>query len=451
MSGGPRHFGDSYVQMYEGRQAKNVTFLVTHRCNLRCTYCYEHHKSDARMSLETAKQCVDLLFAEDERQSPLVNEHDAHGLILDFIGGEPLLEIGLIDDIMAYFLSRAIEKKHRWATNYMISMSTNGLLGDEPAVKRFLQKYAGRVSVGVTIDGDRAAHDACRVDAEGRGSYDRAIRMFRAVTDEAGRRHTKYTVAPGNLPLLAASVRHLIENEGVGTVHCNCVYEAGWTAAHARELYRQLKEISDWVRKNAPKVYVSILDWQAGGHLPDSDTQNWCGGAGRMLAFDVDGTVLPCMRYSPLSVGEKQPLYRIGDVGAGIARRPDDAARLAALQRITRQSQSAQECLECPINEGCAWCTAYNYEVTGSPDRRVTYICEMHKARVLAQVYHHNHRHLENPAHPPKAMRVPRAWAVPIVGEAEYEALCALAARAGAPGEKAEEGTGNGRADSAGN
>ncbi|NBK80597.1 hypothetical protein D5272_19205, partial [bacterium D16-76] len=106
------------------------------------------------------------------------------------------------------------------------------------------------------------------------------------------------------------------------------------------------------------------------------------------------------------------------------------AARLAALRSITRQSQSRAECLECPIASGCAWCTAYNYERTGSPNRRVTYICQMHRARVLAQCYHHNRKHLAHPEHAPKKMYIPKDWAVPIVGEEEYARLLALAAQA---------------------
>ena len=418
-------FTDTYVRMFPGKRLKTVTFIVTHQCNLRCTYCYEHHKGEEKMSLDTAKKCIDLLFAEDAKHSQLVNEKDAHGIILDFIGGEPLLEIDLIRDIMSYFLSRAIELKHRWAVNYMISMSTNGLMGDDPRVRQFLKEFEGRVSISVTIDGDKAAHDACRVDCQGCGSYDRAIKMFREVSGPDGKRQTKYTIAPGNLTLLASSVRHLVLEEGVDTLHCNCVFEEGWTMEHARELYRQLKTISDMIQENGLDTYVSILDWDAGDHVPDTETQNWCGGDGKMLAFDVDGTILPCLRYSSLSIGN-QPVYRIGDVESGLAVREDDKERLDALRRITRQSQSKQECLDCPINQGCAWCTAYNYEKTGTPDKRVTYICDMHKARVLAQCYHHNRLHLLDSAHAAKAMNVPRDWAVEIVGEAEYEALRAL-------------------------
>ena len=425
-----RQWQNLYPQLYEGRKVKDVTFIVTHQCNLRCTYCYEGHKSDRRMDLETAKRCVDLLFAEDARGSELVNDVDAHGLILAFIGGEPFLEIELVDQIMSYFLDRAMELDHRWQTQYMVNISTNGTLGDDPRVQRFMRKYAGRLSVSVTIDGAKEAHDACRVDLQGNGSYDRAIQMFRQTGGPEGGRTTKYTIAPGNVHLFAEAVRHLVLEEGVETLNCNCVYEEGWTLEHARELYRQLKQTSDMLRESGTDTYVSILDWEAGEPLPETDTQNWCGGDGRMLAFDVDGTVLPCMRYSSISI-DNRPSFRIGDVECGIARRADDRERLEVLKGITRQSQSEQKCLDCPIASGCAWCTAYNYERTGTPNKRVTYICNMHQARVLAQCYHHNMLHRKDPAHAPKAMHIPEDWAVEIVGREEYRRLVELAQEAG--------------------
>lgn len=423
-------FSDRYIRWYGvDKLAKTVTFIVTHQCNLRCTYCYEHHKSDQHMTLDTAKKCVDLLFEEDAKGNPLVNEKDANCLILDFIGGEPLLEIDLIDQIMTYFLNKAIELDHRWQTKYMIAMSTNGVLGDNPKVQKFMDKYRGRFSLGVTIDGDKAAHDACRVDLDGNGSYDKAIKLFRRAGEFNGERVTKYTISPGNIHLFYDSMKHMVFDEGVDTVNCNCVYEEGWNIDHARLLYKELKRVSDDICDKNEDLYVSILDWDAGYHLPDTETQNWCGGDGRMLAFETDGTVLPCMRYSSMSIPNRDP-YRIGDVDCGLITREDDVARIKALRAITRQSQSTQECLDCPINAGCAWCTAYNYEMTGSPNSRVTYICCMHKARCLAQYYHHNKIHLRHPDHLPLRVAIPKEWALEIIDDAEWEMLKKLEAAA---------------------
>ena len=80
-------FQDLYARMYPGKAVKSVTFIVTHQCNLRCSYCYETNKSEAHMTEETTRRCVDLLFQEDERGDGLVTPENADGLILDFIGG----------------------------------------------------------------------------------------------------------------------------------------------------------------------------------------------------------------------------------------------------------------------------------------------------------------------------------------------------------------------------
>ena len=41
-----RQFQNTYPRFYPDKKIKTVTFIVTHQCNLRCSYCYEGHKSD---------------------------------------------------------------------------------------------------------------------------------------------------------------------------------------------------------------------------------------------------------------------------------------------------------------------------------------------------------------------------------------------------------------------
>ena len=171
---------------------------------------------------------------------------------------------------------------------------------------------------------------------------------------------------------------------------------------------------------------LSVFDEVAGKPLPETETQNWCGGDGRMVAFDVDGTVLPCQRYSELSTTGR-PLLRIGDVEHGIGALPGDRANIELLEGITRQSQSSRECLSCPIASGCGWCSAYNYEVTGTPNKRVTYICPTHKARVLATGYYLNRVYRLEGSKERYPLNCPREWAIPIIGEEEYERLEELA------------------------
>ena len=83
-----------------------LTFHITDRCNLRCTYCYEHEKCGGVLALEDAKSLIDefinfrlnkpsLLdgyFMESVRH---LNEGDR--VQLDFIGGEVTLYMDLVE------------------------------------------------------------------------------------------------------------------------------------------------------------------------------------------------------------------------------------------------------------------------------------------------------------------------------------------------------------------
>ena len=66
------------------------------------------------------------------------------------------------------------------------------------------------------------------------------------------------------------------------------------------------------------------------------------------------------------------------------------------ISNITRKSQSTEECFNCPIAAGCSWCSAYNYEQFGTPNKRATNICCMHKAASLANVYYWNKIYSKN-------------------------------------------------------
>ena len=49
------------------------------------------------MSFETAKQVIDMLLAADYKTNSYINLQNCQGLVIDIIGGEPLIEIELIE------------------------------------------------------------------------------------------------------------------------------------------------------------------------------------------------------------------------------------------------------------------------------------------------------------------------------------------------------------------
>ena len=77
----------------------------------------------------------------------------------------------------------------------------------------------------------------------------------------------------------------------------------------------------------------------------------------------------------------------LGDVWHGIQ---GNDKFFNSLRDITWDSQNPEKCKKCNVSSGCAWCTAYNYEKFGTPNKRATFICDLQKADVLATVYYYN-------------------------------------------------------------
>lgn len=136
-----------------------------------------------------------------------------------------------------------------------------------------------------------------------------------------------------------------------------------------------------------------------------------------MLSCDPDGYLYPCIRYMESSLGNSQEPYRIGNVWDGLAQEKLYCDRIDCMNCINRRTESTDECFYCPIAEGCSYCSAYNYEVYGTPDSRATFICDMHKARALANYYYWSRQNIET------KVWIPKEEALKIIDEDEWNLL----------------------------
>lgn len=148
-----------------------------------------------------------------------------------------------------------------------------------------------------------------------------------------------------------------------------------------------------------------------------------CGGTGKMIAVDYKGDIYPCLRYMESSLGDdiKPPI--IGNLKDGIMVTDEQKHCVECLKAITRRSQSTDECFYCPIAEGCAWCSAYNYQCFGTADKRATYICIMHKARALANAYYWNKKFRKEHSNKRMKLWIPENWALEIIDQDEWDML----------------------------
>lgn len=369
-------------EQWQSGVAKSITFIVTKDCQLACKYCYLVGKnSKERMSWEVAKQAVDYILDHE-------SEFKEESVIWDFIGGEPFLEIDLIDRICDYIKLELYRRNHHWFNSYRFSFSTNGINYHEEKVQRYIEKNHNHLSVGITIDGTRQKHDLNRIYKNSeRGSYDDVVKNIPLWQSQFPGSGTKVTISSADLPYIKESVLHLFEL-GIPEVNINCVFEDVWKEGDDKILEQQLLELADAIIDN--NLYennvCSFFQEHLGKPLDKKlQNQNWCG-AGKMLAVDAAGLFYPCTRFAQYSLRDKKA-WVIGNVRDGI-----DKNKLRGFLTLDRCTQSTQECIDCEVAEGCAWCQGENYDAadTCTAFQRSTAICKMHKARVRANNYYWN-------------------------------------------------------------
>lgn len=135
----------------------HITVAVTLDCNMACPYCYET-REDIYMNTETADDLIK--FVQICR-----NYNNTKGLHIHWMGGEPLLNL----DIIEYISKKLIEYCDNNKVMYGASISTNGVLLNKDIAHR-LNNYKV-ISTQITVDGTKEIHNKRRILINEEDSY----------------------------------------------------------------------------------------------------------------------------------------------------------------------------------------------------------------------------------------------------------------------------------------
>ena len=345
------------------------------------------------MTWEVAKAAIDYILDHEQ-------DMGQESVVWDFIGGEPFLEIDLVDKICDYLKVEMYRRNHHWFNSYRFSFSTNGINYGTEKVQRFIKKNRDHLSIGITIDGTKRKHDLNRIwktkEMEAgvvpkledeQGSYEDVVKNIPLWLEQFPGASTKVTISSADIPYIKESVLHLY-SLGIHEVNINCVFERVWKEGDDVLFENQLVQLADAIIDGG--YYQDYACSFFVGHIGKPmdcqyQNQNWCG-AGMMLAVDAEGNFYPCTRFAQYSLRNKKA-WIIGNVRDGI-----DKNKLRPFLTLDRCTQSSQECIDCEVADGCAWCQGENYDAADTPTvyQRATAICKMHKARVRANNYYWN-------------------------------------------------------------
>lgn len=266
----------------------------TMRCNLSCRYCYNRFDSNSKgigeldMSPETFRHCTEFL------------EEAGAGLPyfeLSFIGGEPLLNPGILD--------AAAEWRERLSLKgqeLFITATTNATMLDRKMAE-FCRDRA--IHLKLTVDGTREEHDCNRVFPGGGGSFEiisaRLPEYFSAL---AGR--TKYVAT--TIDTYESGPKERVESlsaAGFNVIDLVELYsEEGRSSACEEELeirfrdrYEKLLEyLFAKVKERAYLHVIPVWDTVRNIHLRKPSFMR-CRAGGDSLAVSPDGTVYACHHF----------------------------------------------------------------------------------------------------------------------------------------------------------
>lgn len=367
---------DAYVNSVEFNNrapvVKALCLHVAHDCNIRCAYCFASQgdfKGDrSLMSYEVGKKALDLLVA---------NSGNRRNLEVDFFGGEPLMNFGVVKQLVDY--GRSIEGQFN--KNFRFTLTTNGVLLNDEIIDYLNENMS---NVVLSIDGRKEVNDKMRYTISGGGTYDIIVEKFKRLVEkrEGKSYYVRGTFTKNNLDF-ASDVIHLADlgfkSTSVEPVVAKPTDSYAITETDIETLSKQYEALAEEMvtRHNTDKEFSFFhfaIDMKQGPCVVKR--LSGCGAGSEYLAVTPEGDIYPCHQF----VGDEH--FKMGNVMAGIL----DFG-------LTNQFKNAhvynkEKCRSCWAKFYCSGgchANAYNF----NNDIFVPYEigCELERKRIESSIY----------------------------------------------------------------
>ena len=346
---------------------KALCLHVAHACNLNCEYCFasqgRYQGERALMSYEVGVRAIDFL----------IDNSGAHKTLdVDFFGGEPLMNWGVVKRLVAYARGREATSGKR----FRFTLTTNGLLVDDDVIE-----FSNRemYNVVLSLDGRREVHDRFRVDYAGNGSYERIVPLFQKFAKSRGKRsyYIRGTFTHHNTDFLQ-DILHMADL-GFDEISMEPVVTAPDDPSALTEddlpvLMTQYEELAkEMIRRQREgkgfTFYHYMIDL---GHGPCIVKRlTGCGSGTEYFAVTPQGDLFPCHQFA------SDPKMKVGNVWDGVT----NVSVTGDFARCNIYSH--EKCQDCWAKLYCSGgCAANAYHATGDINGVYDYGCRLFQKRI---------------------------------------------------------------------
>jgi len=318
------------ITMQERKTKHVMQWHITHKCNLRCSHCYQDEYGS-----ELSFSCLEKLFFQ---YLYFCKSNGFRGHI-NFTGGEPLVSEHL-------FPLMELCDSHR----ITFGLLTNGTMIDDKTAD-ILSRFHGLSFVQVSIDGSENTHDSVRGD----GNFRKALKGLELVKKHGIQTMAAFTCHKRNYTELKDVIRIVRKNK-IDRFWADRLIPMGSSCEDVLSTDEYRSIIKLLTKEHRRKCLFSNTDVHLNRSLQFLEGGNCyyqCAAGKTLLTMLADGTLLPCRRL-PIPVGNC-----LEEDMTELCERSDLIKELSQ-QRIPK------ECLPCPHAELCrGGAKCLTYAVTG--------------------------------------------------------------------------------------
>ena len=322
---------------------RTCMLMVTRACNLNCKYCYETYKEESYMSFETASAAI-------MKEADIVKHSDTFTeLEIDFMGGEPLMNFTLIQQVVEWLSSNPI------GVPFICFAITNGTLLT-PERKEWFSKNKHLIWLGISVDGSEL------MTCENRGVKVRAsdLEYFYKTWPE---QPFHMTISKTTLPSFFEGVVWL-QSKGY-RLEVSLAQGVDWSVSDAIIFREQMSLLTEHYLKTMTMEPINIF--QRPIAIVDAKTPQlkYCGTGTNLNTYDVDGRVYGCHMFTPVVLGGK-------------------AVEATEIDWSDLDANADERCRECMFKTICPTCPGFNFKFRSSVGKRDMRSCLMTLAEVLS-------------------------------------------------------------------
>lgn len=348
-------------------EIKALCLHICHDCNLRCKYCFAdegtyHSKCKEYMSFEVGKKAIDFLIEKSGKR---------HNLEVDFFGGEPLMNLDVVKQIVEY----AKAEGEKAGKTFNFTLTTNCLLLNDATID-WLNKEM--YNVVLSIDGRQEVHDRLRLTANGKGSQAIVLDNAKKFAKVRGNKsyYVRGTFTAYNLDF-ASDVLYL-RDAGFDQISIEPVVMPSDSPMaikkeHLPQIMKEYERLAGEYlesRQNGKwfNFFHFMIDLDGGPCIKKRLTG--CGAGCEYLAITPYGDIYPCHQFA----GEAK--YKLGNV-------LEDNFSLEISKKFSKNIVTQKpKCNECPAKYYCSGgCAANNIHFAGDISSPYEISCEMMKKR----------------------------------------------------------------------